>query len=178
MRPPTPVAEVSPGAADDTKTAGTGGARRDRAGAGPRCASPAAWIASTKSALPPRGARLQDWRVLRDKWKDVAGGNRLQHALYGLAAVELLKARLRKPRVTGGGLLPSHKDAKRVRSRTQAAIAAKRRSARRDSLQFTRTPDEDNCRYAITSPRADAANLQAGRKAADGFQYGRLAAHE
>ena len=38
----------------------------------------------------------------RDNWKGVfAGGSRLQHALYGLAAVELLKTRYKKPKVTG-----------------------------------------------------------------------------
>ena len=39
----------------------------------------------------------------RDNWKGVfAGGSRLQHALYGLAAVELLKTRYKKPKVTAG----------------------------------------------------------------------------
>ena len=42
----------------------------------------------------------------RDSWKGVfAGGRRLQHALYGLAALELLKARYKKPKVRGGRLL-------------------------------------------------------------------------
>ena len=39
----------------------------------------------------------------RDEWKGTfAGGTRLQHALYGLAAVKLLQARVKKPKVTGG----------------------------------------------------------------------------
>ena len=39
----------------------------------------------------------------RDSWKGVfAGGRRLQHALYGLAALELLKTRHKKPKVRGG----------------------------------------------------------------------------
>ena len=39
----------------------------------------------------------------RDSWKGVfKGGRRLQHALYGLAAVELLKASHKKPKVRGG----------------------------------------------------------------------------
>ena len=38
----------------------------------------------------------------RDDWKGTFnGGRRLQHALYGLAAVELLRARYKKPKVTG-----------------------------------------------------------------------------
>ena len=48
-----------------------------------------------------RGARLQDRRILaRRLGRGVfAGGRRLQHALYGLAAVELLKTRYKKPKV-------------------------------------------------------------------------------
>ena len=39
----------------------------------------------------------------RDDWKGVfAGGRRLQHALYGLAALELLKTRHAKPKLRGG----------------------------------------------------------------------------
>ena len=38
----------------------------------------------------------------RDDWKGTFnGGRRLQHALYGLAAVELLRARYKNPKVTG-----------------------------------------------------------------------------
>jgi RecB family exonuclease len=124
----------------------------------------------------------------RDKWKGVfAGGSRLQHALYGLAAVELLKTRCKKPRVTGGVYyFSSHKGRQervRISAPTQASIAAVL-SALRDVIltgQFTRTPDENNCRYcdyvAACGPRA---NLQAIRKSADArFQaFGRLAAHE
>ena len=39
----------------------------------------------------------------RDAWHgSFNGGRRLQHALYGLAAVQLLKDRYKKPMVTGG----------------------------------------------------------------------------
>ncbi|MBA2301124.1 MAG: PD-(D/E)XK nuclease family protein [Acidobacteria bacterium] len=38
----------------------------------------------------------------RDDWQGIfSGGRRLQHALYGLAAVELLRAKYRNPKVTG-----------------------------------------------------------------------------
>ena len=124
----------------------------------------------------------------RDKWKGVfAGGSRLQHALYGLAAVELLKARYKKPRVTGGVYyFSSHKGRQervRIPAPTQASIAAVLGDLRDVILtgQFTRTPDEDNCRYCDYVAACGAqANLQAGRKAADArFQaFGRLAAHE
>jgi RecB family exonuclease len=73
----------------------------------------------------------------RDKWKGVfAGGNRLQHALYGLAAVELLKARYKKPTVTGGVYyFSSHKGRQervRIPAPTQASIAAVLGDARSD----------------------------------------------
>jgi ATP-dependent helicase/nuclease subunit B len=124
----------------------------------------------------------------RDKWKGVfAGGSRLQHALYGLAAVELLKTRYEKPKVTGGVYyFSSHKGRQervRIPAPTQASIAAVLGDLRDVILtgQFTRTPDEDNCRYCDYVAACGAqANLQAGRKAADArFQaFGRLAARE
>jgi len=124
----------------------------------------------------------------RDRWKGVfAGGSRLQHALYGLAAVELLKARHKKPRITGGVYyFSSHKGRQervRIPAPTQASIAAVLGDLRDVILtgQFTRTHDEDNCRYCDYVAACGAqTNLQAGRKAADArFQaFGRLAAHE
>lgn len=124
----------------------------------------------------------------RDKWKGVfVGGSRLQHALYGLAAVELLKTRYKKPRVTGGVYyFSSHKGRQervRIPAPTQASIVAVLSDLRDVILtgQFTRTPDESNCRFCdYVAACGPQANLQAGRKAADArFQaFGRLAAHE
>lgn len=47
----------------------------------------------------------------RDDWKGTFnGGRRLQHALYGLAAVELLRARYKNPKLTGASYyFSSHK---------------------------------------------------------------------
>ena len=47
----------------------------------------------------------------RDYYKGVFNrGRRLQHALYGLAVVELLRGRYKRPRVVGGVYyFPSHK---------------------------------------------------------------------
>jgi RecB family exonuclease len=124
----------------------------------------------------------------RDKWKGVfAGGSRLQHALYGLAAVELLKTRYKKPRVTAGVYyFSSHKGRQEritIPAPTQASIAAVLSDLREVILtgQFTRTPDEDNCRYCdYIAACGGRVNLQAERKAADPrFRaFGRLAAHE
>jgi len=124
----------------------------------------------------------------RDRWKGVfAGGSRLQHALYGLAAVELLKARYKKPRVTAGVYyFSSHKGRQervRIPAPTQASIVAVLGDLRDVILtgQFTRTPDEDNCRYCdYVAACGSQTNIQARRKAADArFQgFGKLTAHE
>lgn len=111
----------------------------------------------------------------KDKWKGVfAGGARLQHALYGLAAVELLKARGGKPRVAAavyyfcshkGGLerfsIPAP-----PRERIEAVLKNLREVIR--AGQFTRTPDAGNCRYCEYSGACGAqANLQAMGKLGD-----------
>jgi ATP-dependent helicase/nuclease subunit B len=124
----------------------------------------------------------------RDKWKGVFdGGTRLQHALYGLAAVELLKSRYQKPQVTAGVYyFSSHKGRQeRVRIPTPAlaSIAAVLGDVRDVILtgQFIRTPDENNCTYCDYAALCGSrANEQAGTKVGDPrFQaFGRLAAHE
>ena len=80
---------------------------RSTLAAASRSGSPDASTASTRSAPPT--FEVLDYKTggyWRDNWKGVfAGGRRLQHALYGLAAVELLKARYKKPKVRGGRLL-------------------------------------------------------------------------
>lgn len=124
----------------------------------------------------------------RDSWKGVfAGGSRLQHALYGLAALELLKSRYEKPRVAAGVYyFSSHKGRQervRIPAPTRASIAAVLGDLRAVIItgQFIRTPDEDNCRYCDYAAACGGnVNLQAGTKTKDPrFQaFGRLAAHE
>jgi CRISPR/Cas system-associated exonuclease Cas4 (RecB family) len=124
----------------------------------------------------------------RDGWKGVfVGGSRLQHALYGLAAVELLKARYKNPSVTRGVYyFPSHKGHQErvvIPAPSQTSIAAVLRDLRDVILagQFTRTPNESKCRYCDYVAACGAqANEQAGLKVADPrFQaFGRLGAHD
>ena len=124
----------------------------------------------------------------RDKWKGVFnGGSRLQHALYGLAAIELLKSRYNKPTVNAGVYyFSSHKGRQErvvIPAPTQASITAVLRDLRDVILsgQFTRTSNEDNCRYCdYVAACGGRANIQAGRKSADPLfrAFGRLAAHE
>jgi ATP-dependent helicase/nuclease subunit B len=90
----------------------------------------------------------------KNKWNGVfAGGTRLQHALYGVAAVELLKTRFKKPRVTAGVYYFSSHKGRRERisipSPSRAKVAAVMGDLRDVILagQFTRTTDEGNCRF-------------------------------
>jgi ATP-dependent helicase/nuclease subunit B len=123
-----------------------------------------------------------------DKWKGVfAGGSRLQHALYGLAAVELLRARCDEPRVTAGVYYFSSHKGRRERVTISAPSPASISAVLGDlravivSGQFTRTSDEDNCRYCdYAAACGDETNRQARDKATDARlqAFARLAAHE
>ena len=126
----------------------------------------------------------------KKKWGGVfAGGSRLQHALYGLAAVELLKARAehKQARVTAGVYyFSSHKGRRKrvpIPAPTQGAIAGVLSDLRDVILsgQFTRTPDHDNCRFCdYASACGEALNEQAEAKLADARvpSFRRLAVHE
>jgi hypothetical protein len=89
----------------------------------------------------------------RDSWKGTFdGGRRLQHALYGLAAVALLRSKYKDPKVVAGVLLSSHKGA----AGAQTIPAPQRRRSPACSAifaswivqgGFVRTPDADDCRF-------------------------------
>jgi ATP-dependent helicase/nuclease subunit B len=123
----------------------------------------------------------------RDSWKGVfAGGRRLQHALYGLATLELLKARHKKPRVRGGVYyFSSHKgrgERVRIEAPALASVGAVLADLREviTSGHFTRTRDEDDCRYCdFVAACGGRANAQAKVKLADvkGDAFRRLANH-
>ena len=111
----------------------------------------------------------------RDDWKGVfAGGRRLQHALYGLAALELLKTRHAKPKLRGGVYyFSSHKgrgERVRIAAPALAAVGAVLADLRQviASGHFTRTRDEDDCRYCeFVAACGGRANAQADAKLAD-----------
>ena len=123
----------------------------------------------------------------RDSWKGVfAGGRRLQHALYGLAAVELLKARHKKPKVRGGVYyFSSHKgrgERVRIEAPALASVGAVLADLREviTSGHFTRTRNEDDCTYCdFVAACGGRANAQAEIKLADakGDAFRRLANH-
>ena len=124
----------------------------------------------------------------RDNWKGTfAGGTRLQHALYGLAAVQLLKARHTTPTVKAGVYyFSSHKGRQErvtIPMPSRAVIAEVLSDLRAVILsgQFTRTSDEKNCTFCNYVAVCGAqTNTQAEAKLADARfpAFTRLAAHE
>jgi ATP-dependent helicase/nuclease subunit B len=90
----------------------------------------------------------------RDKWKGTFNrGRRLQHALYGLAAVELLKAQYKNPTVQAGVYyFTTHKgrqERRRIASPPPKDIAAVMRDLRSVIAkgEFSQSPDEKDCKY-------------------------------
>lgn len=123
----------------------------------------------------------------RDKWKgSFNGGRRLQHALYGLAAVALLKAKYKNPEVSAGVYyFSTHKgrlEHVRIPAPAKVDIAAALGDLR-DLIvrgQFIRTPDENDCRFCdYVGACGGEVNRQAGEKLPDSKlgAYRRLAAH-
>jgi RecB family exonuclease len=124
----------------------------------------------------------------RDNWAGTFnGGRRLQHALYGLAAVELLRHKYKRPRVTRGVYSFCTHKGHRERVEIPAPTSAETASVLADlrdlilSGAFVHAPDEDDCKwcdYAAACGRG--VNEQAAKKIDDGTldAYRRLAAHE
>ena len=124
----------------------------------------------------------------RDNWKGTFdGGRRLQHALYGLAAVELLKTRYKNPKVTAGVYyFSSHKGRQErviIPAPTPAAIREVLGDLRDVIIKghFIRTPDEDDCTFCdYAAVCSGDVNRQAAEKLPDSrlTAYGRLTAHD
>jgi CRISPR/Cas system-associated exonuclease Cas4 (RecB family) len=114
------------------------------------------------------------------------GGRRLQHALYGLAAAELLKTRYENPKIVAGVYyFSSHKGRQervRISAPARAEIAAVLGTLRDVIVkgQFIRTPDEGNCRFCdYIAACGGEANRQAEDKQSDSKldAYRKLAAN-
>jgi ATP-dependent helicase/nuclease subunit B len=122
-----------------------------------------------------------------DDWKgSFKRGRRLQHALYGLAAVELLKARYKNPKIIRGVYYFSSHKGRQTRvpilAPPQTAIVAVLGDLRDLIIkgQFIRTPDESNCRFCdYVAACGGEMNRQAGKKIWDSKleAYRRLTAH-
>jgi hypothetical protein len=123
----------------------------------------------------------------RDDWKGTFdGGRRLQHALYGLAAAELLKARYQNPEIIAGVYyFSSHKGRQErvvITAPPQRVIAAVLGDLRDVIIggQFIRTQDDNDCRFCdYVAACGGNVNQQAQNKQADSKLeiYRRLANH-
>ena len=109
----------------------------------------------------------------RDDWKGVFnGGRRLQHALYGLAAVELLQAHVQEAEGHRRRLLllqPQGRQGARADRRPDAArrSPACSRDLREVIVQgaFVHAPDEDDCKCCDYDAACGARRARAGRGA-------------
>jgi hypothetical protein len=123
-----------------------------------------------------------------DAWKGAfAGGTRLQHALYGLAAAELLKAHTKAPRVERGVYYFSSHKGRQERVTIPAPTAGTLATVLGDlrdviaAGHFLRTSDHGNCRYCDYAPACgEHTNRQAEEKRNDPRVDAarRLAAHD
>ena len=137
---------------------------------------PAASTASTSSARPSsRFSTTRPGATTGPAWKGTfAGGRRLQHALYGLAAAELLRRKHKKAKVTAAQYyFPSAKgqrERKRIPMQTRATRWARcsptcARSS--PSGLFVHATDKDDCKlcdfgYACGKSAREAADAKLG----------------
>jgi ATP-dependent helicase/nuclease subunit B len=123
----------------------------------------------------------------RDDWKGVfSGGRRLQHALYGLAAIELLRAHYQDPKVVSSLYYFSSQKGRQEQVRIAAPALSETRRVLSDLRQvivegiFTHTPNEKDCTFCDYTAACDSqVHDQANAKSQDAklVAYGRLAAH-
>ena len=123
----------------------------------------------------------------RDDWKGTFnGGRRLQHALYGLAALALLRHRYPKARVTGASYYFSSHKGRRERVHIPAPSLSQTAAVLGDLRElvvggaFVHTADEKACRWCdYEAACGGGVHEQAKGKLADAKlkSFRRLAAH-
>jgi RecB family exonuclease len=124
----------------------------------------------------------------RDDWKGTFnGGRRLQHALYGLAAVELLRKVHKKPRVTGATYYFSSHKGKQERKHISAPSLAQTAAVLADLRAlvaggaFVHAANKDACKWCdYEAACSGGAHSQAEAKLQDAklLAFGRLTGHE
>jgi hypothetical protein len=141
--------------------------------------------------LDPCSFQIVDYKTggyFEPDWKGVfAGGRRLQHALYGLAAAELLRRQHQRPTIVGGEYYFSAAKGgqERVFIKTQStadvtAVLADLRQVIASGL-FVHATDESACKWCKLAAACGANPLERARaKLADPKlePYRRLVAHE
>jgi ATP-dependent helicase/nuclease subunit B len=121
-------------------------------------------------------------------WEGVfAGGRRLQHALYGLAAVQLLRHQYKKATISAGVYyFPSRKGRRervRIPAPSQAAIAAVLADLRATirAGAFAHAVSDDDCTFcdyaAACDQSIEARSAEAKLETSELRVYGRLGAH-
>jgi ATP-dependent helicase/nuclease subunit B len=126
----------------------------------------------------PSEFRILDYKTggyWRDDWKGTfAGGRRLQHALYGLAAVELLRARHKKPTLVGAEYYFSSRKGRRERVPIPAPPLAKTAAVLSDLRDlilegaFVHAPNDKPCRFCdFGNACGDGVHERASGKLAD-----------
>jgi RecB family exonuclease len=124
-----------------------------------------------------------------DGWKGTfAGGTRLQHALYGLAAVELLRREDSKARVSEAEYYftsaRGHQERKRIPTQPLASVAAVLSDLRAVILSgaYVHAAEKESCKFCHYGYACggDAAKQAAARKHGDAalVHYLKLVAHE
>jgi ATP-dependent helicase/nuclease subunit B len=124
----------------------------------------------------------------REDWEGrFKGGRRLQHALYGLAAVKLLRAHYKNAKVHSSLYYFSSHKGRQEQVRIAAPPLADTQQVLADLRQvivdgtYTHTPHVDDCRFCEYTTACDAhVHDQAASKLQDQklIGYGRLAAHD
>ena len=141
--------------------------------------------------VAPSEYRVIDYKTggyWRDDWKgSFNGGRRLQHALYGLAALELLKVKDAKAKVTGAEYYFSTHKGRRERKRIAAPSREQVAKVLADlrevivSGAFVHAADEKACKWCdYTAACGGGIHERSAAKAADPrlVAFGRLGAHE
>lgn len=123
-----------------------------------------------------------------DDWKGTFdGGRRLQHALYGLAAVELLRAKHANPKVTGAAYYFSSHKGRRERVRIASPSLAKTAAVLGDLRElivdgaFVHATSDKACKFCdYAAACGGGVHEQAQGKLSDGRlkAFVRLAAHD
>ena len=141
--------------------------------------------------LGPSSFEIVDYKTggyFEKDWQGIfAGGRRLQHALYGLAAVELLKRKYSQPTIAGGTYYFSSAKGQQQRTHIQRPSSAALTEVLADLRQviaegtFVHAADKSACMWCeFGRTCGDKMFAQAAAKEADPklAAYRRLVAHE
>jgi ATP-dependent helicase/nuclease subunit B len=127
--------------------------------------------------IGPSSFEIIDYKTggyFQDDWQGVfAGGSRLQHALYGLAAVELLKRKYPRPTIVGGTYYFSSAKGQQQRTHIKRPPSSELMSVLHDLRDviaagtFVHAADDSGCRWCDYGRACGQMNTQAEAKRDD-----------